>query len=74
MESEWFERGVKEALHIRALQASLNNDGGWYKMPLSGITSLRRDYWRMEEGPPREMGGWGGVGLGAGGGGGRGGR
>ena len=29
----WFERGVKEAIHIRALKLSLNRDGGRYNLP-----------------------------------------
>ena len=29
----WFERGVKEAIYIRANQPSLNKDGGRYKLP-----------------------------------------
>ncbi len=31
----WFERGVKEAVHINANEPSLNKDGGRYK--LSGV-------------------------------------
>ena len=27
-ESRWFERGVKEAIYVRALNPSLNRDGG----------------------------------------------
>ena len=34
-DSRWFERGVKEAIHIKANQPSLNKDGGRYK--LSGV-------------------------------------
>ena len=30
-ESRWFERGVKEAIYIRALNSSLNRDGGQAK-------------------------------------------
>ena len=29
----WFERGVKEAIYIRALNPSLNRDGGRYNLP-----------------------------------------
>ena len=33
-EPRWFERGVKEAIYIRALNPSLNRDGGRYNLPL----------------------------------------
>ena len=33
VEHKWFERGVKEAIHIRALNLSLNRDGGRYNLP-----------------------------------------
>ena len=29
----WFERSVKDAIHIRANQPSLNKDGGRYQLP-----------------------------------------
>ena len=32
-ETRYFERGVKEAIYIRALKPSLNRDGGRYKLP-----------------------------------------
>ena len=32
-EPRYFERGVKEAIYIRAYQPSLNKDGGRYKLP-----------------------------------------
>ena len=32
-ESRYFERGVKEAIYIRAFKPSLNRDGGRYKLP-----------------------------------------
>ena len=33
-EPGWFERGVKEAIYIRALNPSLNRDGERYNLPL----------------------------------------
>ena len=33
VEHKWFERGVKEAIHTRALKPSLNRDGGRYNLP-----------------------------------------
>ena len=32
VEPRWFERGVKEAIHIRTLCPSLNKDGGSYNL------------------------------------------
>ena len=32
-EPRYFERGVKEAIYIRAYKPSLNKDGGRYKLP-----------------------------------------
>ena len=34
VEHKWFERGVKEAIHTRALNPSLNREGGRYNLPL----------------------------------------
>ena len=34
-ESNWFKRGLKEAIDIRAQQPILNKDGGRYKLPNS---------------------------------------
>ncbi|KAH3840937.1 hypothetical protein DPMN_114396 [Dreissena polymorpha] len=31
-EPSWFERGVKEAINIRALRPALNKDGGHYQL------------------------------------------
>ena len=31
--SRWFERGVKEAIFIKAMNPSLNRDGGRYSLP-----------------------------------------
>ena len=33
VESKWFDRGVKEAIYIRARRPSLNKDGGRYNLP-----------------------------------------
>ena len=33
VEPRWFERGVKEAIYIRAYSTSLNRDGGCYQLP-----------------------------------------
>ena len=33
IEPRWFERGVKEAIHIRVNKPSLNRDGGRYQLP-----------------------------------------
>ena len=32
-EARWFERGVKEAIYIKAMQPNLNRDGGRYSLP-----------------------------------------
>ena len=33
VEPKWFERGVKEAIYIKAYSPSLNKDGGRYQLP-----------------------------------------
>ena len=33
VEDDWFARGVREAIHIRAHHPSLNKDGGRYQLP-----------------------------------------
>ena len=42
VEPKWFERGVKEAIHIRTSQPSLNRDGGRYNLPGVWTNLLRR--------------------------------
>ena len=32
-EASWFERGVKEAIHIRTRRPTLNKDGGRHNLP-----------------------------------------
>ena len=34
VEHKWCERGLKEAIHIQALNPSMNRDGGHYNFPL----------------------------------------
>ena len=53
VEHKLFKRGVKEAIHIRALNPSLNRDSGCYNMPLvwNNIIKERR---RVELRPPME--------------------
>ncbi len=42
VELKWFERGVKEAMHIRVTQPSLNKEGGRYNLP-SAWTNMRNE-------------------------------
>ena len=42
VEPKWFERGVKEAIYIRALHQSLNRDGGRYNLPPVYNTMITR--------------------------------
>ena len=54
-ESRWFERGVKEAIYIRALNPSLNRDGGRYNLPpvWDNIIKKRVKADRLRRGGPR---------------------
>ena len=42
-EPRYFERGVKEAIYIKANQPSLNRDGGRYKLPSVYDTIIDRN-------------------------------
>ena len=53
-ESRWFERGVKEAIYIRALNPSLNRDGGRYNLPPIWDNIIKK---RVKTDRPREWGG-----------------
>ena len=49
-ESSWYERGVKEAIYIRALRPSLNRDGGRFQLPhiwVPLLISLRERCWSI---------------------------
>ena len=41
VDTKWFERGVKEAIYIRALKPSLNKDGGRYNLPAVWTNIIR---------------------------------
>ena len=41
VESRWYERGVKEAIHIRVAKPSLNRDGGRFNLPAVWNNVLR---------------------------------
>ena len=62
-EPRWFERGVKEAIFIRALNPSLNRDGGKYNLPSVWDNVIKK---RVNAERTRKGGG-GGGGAGAGG-------
>ena len=53
-ESRWFERGVKEAIYIRALNPSLNQDGGRYNLPPVSDNIIQR---RVAADRPKRGGG-----------------
>ena len=40
-ESDWFKRGVKEAIYIRIMEPTLNRDGGRYQLPSIWNNTLR---------------------------------
>ena len=42
VESKWFERGVKEVIHIRASEPSLNHDGGQFQLSPTWTNIIRR--------------------------------
>ena len=56
-ESRWFERGVKEAISIRALNPSLDRDGGRYNFPPVWDNIIKK---RVKADRPRRGGGVGG--------------
>ena len=55
-EPRWFERGVKEAIFIRALNPRLNRDGGRCILPPVWDNIIKK---RVKAERPRR--GWGGV-------------
>ena len=52
-EPRWFERGVKEAIYIRALNPSLNRDGGRYNLPAVWDNIIKK---RVKAERPRRRG------------------
>ena len=53
-EPRWFERGVKEAIYIRALNPSLNRDEGRYNLPPVWDNIIKK---RVKAVRPRRWGG-----------------
>ena len=54
VEPRWFERGVKEAIHIRAASPTLNKDGGRYQLPTIWNNIIKeRVKWRETGNPTR---------------------
>ena len=53
-EPRWFERGVKEDTYVRALNPSLNRDGGRYNLPRVWDNIIKK---RVKADRPRR-GGW----------------
>ena len=53
VEPKWFERGVKEAIYIRAYSPTLNNDGGRYQLPHIWTNIIQSCVKRRETGNPR---------------------
>ena len=60
VEHKWFERGVKEAIHIQALNPSLNKDSGRYNLPLIWNNIIKE---RLTENGTGTTNGGGGGGL-----------
>ena len=58
MEHNLFERGVKEAIYIRALKPSLNRDGGWHNLPPVWNNIIKERL--TVNGAGTTTGGWGG--------------
>ena len=50
VEPRWFERGVKEAIHIKAYTPSLNRDGGRYQLPPIWDNIIKKRVQRRETG------------------------
>ncbi|KAI8499811.1 hypothetical protein Bbelb_221280 [Branchiostoma belcheri] len=48
-EQDYFVRGVKEAVYIRAHQPSLNRDGGRYRLPATFDALLTSSRFRLPE-------------------------
>ena len=53
VEPRWFERGVKEAIFIRAYSPTLNNDGGRYQLPQIWTNIIQDRVKRREAGASR---------------------
>ncbi|KAI8510832.1 hypothetical protein Bbelb_117480 [Branchiostoma belcheri] len=51
-EQDYFVRGVKEAIYIRAHQPSLNRDGGRYRLPATFDALLTSSRFRLPENKP----------------------
>ena len=50
VEPRWFERGVKEAIHIKAYTPSLKRDGGRYQLPPIWDNIIKKRVQRRETG------------------------
>ena len=63
-EPRWFERGVKEAIYIRALNPSLNRHGGRFNLPPVWDNIIKK---KVKADRPKRRGvvGWGGGGGGS---------
>ena len=58
VEPRWFERGVREAIHIRMEQPSLNNDVGRYNLPSIWNNVLRSRAGRLALRTNNQSGSW----------------